>query len=187
MRSLDDDQVMDWVSERMDEMTEMVGPLTKIIDRVNRAWGEPGQPGNVDEIHHATLLLRDSLGKIVGHEERLRSVRVDPKFDEVVGLLQDALGSQAEKLKHTPDRLDAIVEMAIQMQADATAEPTIVHEIIEFTLPDGWPDRLNRALQNINRRKIAQQFGSGISDASGTTIGCIAWFVIGIIVLGLML
>jgi hypothetical protein len=70
--SLDDDHVMDWVSARMDEMTEMVGPLTKIIERFNKAWGKPGEPGDVDEIHHTALLLRDSLGQIVHHEERNR-------------------------------------------------------------------------------------------------------------------
>jgi hypothetical protein len=102
--------------------------------------------------------------------------------NEIVELLQDALGSQAEKLKRTPDRLDEIVAMAMRMQSDGTAEPTVVHEVIEFTLPDGWSDDFNRALKRINRKAVIGEIGSGISGASGTTVSCLSWLVIALIV-----
>lgn len=176
---LDDDEVMNWVSERTQEMAEMVEPLAKILDRINKAWGEPGQPGDVDEIHHSALLLRDSLAQIVRYEERLYSVRVSPKFGEVVGLLRNALGSQAEKFKQTPDRLDKIVEMAIQaMDAGPSDEPIIVQETIEFTLPNGWSDDFNRAIRRIEKRSIGSMFADGFRESDTRNPGCLSAFFI---------
>lgn len=151
LMSLRADAMAGWISERLDQMSETVQSLTRIIERINKAWGEPGQPGDVDEIHHTLLLLRDSLAQIVNHEECLRSARVPEGYGQVVALLKDALGTQAEKLKRTPDRLDEIVTMATRLsESDETVEPTVVYETIEFTLPDGWADEFNRALKTIN-------------------------------------
>jgi len=69
------------------------------------------------------------------------------------------------------------------MEANGSPEPTVVHEVLAFTMPDGWSEQFNRALRKINRRAAVQQFHSGISDASGTTIGCIAWLFIGLLMI----
>lgn len=182
LRFLDDDEVMGWVSERTLEMSEMVEPLTRIMSRFNKAWGELGQSGDVDEIHHAALLLRDSLAQIVNHEERLHSVRVPAKFEEIVELLKNALGSQAEKFKRTPDRLDEIVEMALRMQdVGSSSESTVIQEIIEFELPDGWSDDFNRALRRIKRGTISATFIEGVQKSGGNDFGCATWLVLAIV------
>lgn len=176
IRHLDDDEVMRWLSTRIDEMFEMIGPLGRIINRFNAAWGEPGQPGDIDEIHHAALLLRDSLAQVVLHEEQLKSIRVAPKFDEVVKLIQDALGSEVEKFKGLPNRLDEIVEMATQpREPDDLDGPIIVQEVIEFTLPSGWSDNLDRAL-----KKLRRQSGSNAPVSQTPSYGCAAWLLLGL-------
>lgn len=179
IKFLDDDEVINWVSKRTGEMSEMVAPLTKILDRFNKAWGEPGQPGDVDEIHHAALLLRDSLAQIAGYEEQIKSVRVSPKFEEIIGLLQDALGSQAEKFKRTPDRLNEIVEMATSIRdSGPSSKPTVVHEIIEFTLPEGWSDDFNRAIRKLERKSTAGQFLKGAQTSQRKDFGCMSWIAL---------
>jgi hypothetical protein len=184
---LDDDKVLGWVSERTQEMAEIIEPLTKILERFNSSWGEPGQPGDIDEIHHTALLLRDSLAQIVSHEERLQSVRVSEKFDEVVVLLKDALGSQAEKFKRLPDRLDEIVAMAINMKDNGpSSEPVWVHEVIEFNLPDGWADDVSGALRRLKTRSIIGEFARGVKDSESNKFGCVSWFVLALFIVVLI-
>lgn len=182
MHFLDEDDVMQWISERTEEMSEMVEPLARILERINRAWGEPGEPGDVDEIHHSALLLRDSLAQIVSHEERIYSARVPPKFEELVLLLKDALGSQADKFKRTPDRLDEIVAMAIGMKDDGpSSEPIVVRETIEFTLPDGWSDRFSRAVRKIEKGSISARFFEGMNQSDKSGFGCGTWMALAVV------
>ncbi|MBJ7439280.1 MAG: hypothetical protein JHD35_09675 [Sphingopyxis sp.] len=172
--ALDNEAVIDFAHTRLEDMTEIIGPLGKILERFNRAWGAPGEPGDINEIHHTALLLRDSLAQIVAHEEMLRSVRVSPKHGEVINLLQDALGSQAEKFAATPDRLDEIVDMAIRLDENGSdSTPIVVTETITFELPDGWADKFNRAVRRIEGRGISKGFAEGYRQSGNSGSGCL--------------
>lgn len=178
VKFLNDGEAVTWVQERISEMGEMVEPIKIILTRFDKAWGKPGEPGDIDEIHHTTLLLRDSLARIVRHEEELYSVRSDSKFDEVIGLLKNALGSQAEKFKRIPDRLDEFVQLAIRLsESGPSSEPTVVQEIIEFDLPDGWSDNFGRAMDRLQRKLSKGQFVEGLKDSGNgnySGISCLA-------------
>lgn len=179
---VDDEHALRWVSDRTEEMSEMVEPLARILERFNAAWGEPGKPGDIDEIHHAALLLRESLAQIVGHEERIYAARVSPEFEELVALLKDALGSQADKFKRTPDRLDDIVAMAIGMKDEgASSEPMVVKETIEFTLPDEWSERFSRALRKTQKTSISGKFVEGLKKSDDGSFGCGLWIAVAVI------
>lgn len=160
-----------WIADRNFEMGEMVGPLARIIERFNEAWGAPGQPGDADEILHCCLRLRDALRTIVKHEEEMRFVRFPDVFDELLALYRGAMGSQIEQFKTAPDRLDDLVARALDAPDDA--EPIIVSHTFDFALPDNWERDVSREY-----RKISKQAERQTQKDSGGSSGCLIMSVV---------
>tara|TARA_R100001244_G_scaffold6593_24_gene8173 strand:+ start:44153 stop:45253 length:1101 start_codon:yes stop_codon:yes gene_type:complete len=176
---IDDDYVLEWVGERISEMTGLVSPVVKIFERFNRAWGALGEPGDIEEIHHTSILLRNLLEQVVSHEERLKFVRVSDEFETMIKLLQDALGSQIDQLADLPNRLDRIVSMVDDDNIEEHDGPRVITETFEFVLPKNWEKDMKREMKLA--RNLSIIYGSDLSEPS-TNSSCAAW-TIGIVVL----
>ena len=163
----------------------MFPPLTKILDRLTDAWGSPGNPGDINDIHHTCLLLRNCLEQIVAHEQRIRAARTSEGSERLVGLLHDAFGSQIEKFREVPDWLDELVQKAVddELNMPDDGQPLIISRTIHFTLPENWSDDVNRELKRISNRASFLHRVSGQADAANTqpvqtTNGCTIWLVV---------
>ena len=143
-QQISNDQVIEWVQKRLGEASNMVNPIARLFERFNESWGGPGKPGNVEEIHHYSRLLKEHLEQIVLHEEQIYFADVPKEFEKVVNLLKDLLASQAKKLKNVPDQLDKIVSLIETDHGGTPENPRREEIIIEFDLPKGWPKRFNR-------------------------------------------
>ncbi|MCM2502045.1 hypothetical protein NDL68_29905, partial [Neorhizobium galegae] len=53
-----------WLKSCLAEMSRLVTPLPKLIDRLNASWGPPGVPGDALEIDHCCRLIQDALGLV---------------------------------------------------------------------------------------------------------------------------
>ncbi|MDM8011955.1 MAG: hypothetical protein QUV08_13430 [Parasphingorhabdus sp.] len=175
---IDDGRVFDWVSERLGEMTGLIAPVGKIFERFNRAWGALGEPGDIEEIHHTSILLRDLLEQVVSHEERISCVKVSDEFETLIGLLKNALGSQIDQLADLPNRLDRIVSMIDEERAEEADKPLVISETFEFSLPDNWEKIMKREMKLAKNLSIIGGSDLGVSEANS---GCAAW-TIGIVV-----
>ena len=149
--SVNDDEAIDWVATRLGEMSDLVPPLANLVSRLNASWGPPGQPGDMDEIHHTCLLLRDGLKRIVEFEESLQFVRISDNFQGVMNLLKNCLGSQAEKLADTPGHLDHVVSLVGAEHGGTKEKPLVIEKIITFELSDSWERRMERELEKLSR------------------------------------
>lgn len=149
---VDDQDIIQWVTERVNEMGAFMDPLTKLLESLSNSWGKPGEAGDVNEIHHICLLIKDLLQQVVRHEERLRFTNVSDEFEELINLLKDAIGSQIAKLKGIPDRLNEIVSMAEEMERkDNVDKPLVITETIEIELPPNWNKNMSRELRRAER------------------------------------
>ncbi|GJL62866.1 MAG: hypothetical protein NPIRA04_15200 [Nitrospirales bacterium] len=150
--NISSEEVITWVSKRLTEASKLVGPIALLFERFNESWGSPGEPGNVKDIYHYSHLLQRHLEQIVLHEEHIHFADVPQEFEKVVNLLKDLLGSQAEKLKSIPDRLDEIVSLIGTDHGGTTENPHRVETIIEFELPKGWQTNFDREFRRAERR-----------------------------------
>ncbi len=106
---VNEEEAPEWVQQRCTEMSRLMPPLDGLIRRLNQSWGEPGEPGNVEEIHHVCKLLQASLEQIVLFEERVYFTNGPKSYEKVLSLLRDIAGSQADKLAEIPTFLDELV------------------------------------------------------------------------------
>jgi len=186
MEHLERDAAIKWVKDLTYEMGEMIEPLSRIIDRLNLAWGQPGEAGDVDDIHNCCLRLRDSLALIVDHEERLRFTRVPEEFGVLISLFQGAIGSQIEQFRAMPDTLDGIVAQFLEHIESGLTEPMVISHQVTFALPDGWGDKVTREFDRLASKYEVQAdkkhaSGSGCLNA---TIVAITIFIAVILLLG---
>lgn len=169
-----------WLQLRISEMSKIVTPISPLISRLSESWGEPGQPGDIDEIHHICLLIRDWLEQVIQHEERLYFVSVSEAFHPVIDLLKSIVSSQAEKLSEVPDMMDEIVSLIGSDHEGTEEEPLVVRKVIDFELPDGWIRQIERELKRAYRKLDSDGASGGV--LSGCLSG-IMWVLISILIL----
>lgn len=145
-----DEHVLTWVQEQFDEMVALVGPLEGLINRLSVGWGEPGEPGDIEEIRHTCLLIRDHLKQILNHEERVRFVRTSVGAQRLVALLQDCIGSQADKLSEIPAALDNVVEMIGAVEEGRHDGPLVIQKTINIELPENWVKNIKNEMKNVS-------------------------------------
>ncbi len=185
LETIPDEEVIEWMRSRMAEMTSLVGPMESLLDRLTASWGELGEAGDIEEIHHTCRLIHENLRQIVHHEERTRFVRVSEEFERLVSLLQDCLGSQADKFSVIPDKLDHIVENIDELTSGQGDEPVIVTETIELSLPKNWNREMAREI-----RKVERVLKSNIQDRSGISSflnGCFIFIIVFFILIWILL
>lgn len=171
--SVHDDEVLAWVRTRLGELKKLYKPIDGVLRRLSKSWGDPGESGDIAEIHHNSLLIRDYLDQVVLFEERIYFVSVTRDYETLVSLFRDLLGSQAAKLATIPDMLDEILALAQESSNDK--EPTVVKKTITFDWPKGWQRKFERELNRLERLSENPDETSGFSTFLSICI--VAFFV----------
>lgn len=166
-RYIDDEEVIKWVQMQLAESSNLVNPLVVLLDRLTKSFGPPGKPGNEEEIHHITCLIRDHLKEIIRHEEKIHFVIVPDKYKKLVNLLKNLIGSQVTKLAEIPESLNETVSLIGKDHGGTEDDPYIVKKTITFDVPKGWSKQFNRELRRVQ---------------GASPNGCLAIFIVVIII-----
>ncbi|MCC9065877.1 hypothetical protein [Flavobacterium piscisymbiosum] len=150
LENIDADQAFNWIQERLVELTKISTPAVGLLDSLTKSWGRPGETGDLKEIHHVTKLIKEYLEHVIAFEERILFVNVPKEYEKAVHLLQNLIGSQAEKLSIIPLELDAIVSIIQNPQKENNIPPIIKKEII-FEIPDSWQKEFNNEITKLRR------------------------------------
>jgi hypothetical protein len=120
-RHISDDEVTNWVGARLAETENLVEPFKHLFKRLTDSFGPPGQAGDEEEIHHITKLISEHVAEIVRYEEEISFIVVSEKYQGLISLFKNLLGSHVTKLKDIPDFLDEVV--AIIMNGERLKAP----------------------------------------------------------------
>lgn len=140
-----------WLHGRTHVMSKLIDPLSPLYDRLNAAFGPPGQSGDMEEIHDVCLLLSDMTGEIVNHEETLRFTLLPDEGEELREILMDALGRNLFSLTEIPDVLDKVVSMIGTDHGGTREEPHMIVWTAKFELPQRFVENYEEALQRYRR------------------------------------
>ncbi len=160
--TVSDHDVFDWIQERLHEMGSLVSPIENITSKLNEAWGQPGEPGNADEILHVCELLRDGLEQMVRSEERLHFVKMSEHVDPLLKLLRNCLGDQAKKYANFPDELDEIVALMSTEHGGTIENPLIIDKTIVFELPENWEKSVDNELKRARNKLNPDEAANGL-------------------------
>lgn len=143
-----DEEVLQWFRLKLSEATDFLDPLDNLYTvELEKAWGPPGQPGDVEAIVHVCELFGRLAAGLVRWEEEVRFVWVSDVFRPLVIHLQGTVGRQLEKVLEIPAVFDDAVD-----KAEASPGATLVIEhILTFDLPEGWSDQISKELRKIER------------------------------------
>lgn len=84
------DQSIDWIVARFEELKKAVSALVEIINvEIKDAWGEPGVAGSVSLILTTCILFEEACQQVLGWEENVRFTMVPLEFRELQSLLLD--------------------------------------------------------------------------------------------------
>jgi len=182
---IDADRVVSWVRENNSQMAAIITPLSNVLNRLNDAWGEPGEPADIDEIHHTCRLLADCLSQVADLEENIYFVRVPTDFQRLTKLQRGALSHLIDQIAALPDDLDRMVAMIDEDHSGTVDNPLIIHKTIEFDVPGGWYDDMAREL-NRAATKVGPHPGSQV--LGGLSSGCsIAFLIVAVLLAVVML
>lgn len=162
---IDEGYLLDWIRQRLNEVSNLALPVEKLLDRLTLSFGKPGESGDIHEIHHVCKLIGDYISEVIKYEETLYFSSVPEKAEKAVELLKNCMGSQVEKLGSIPDSLDEVVSL-IDTEHEGTIEnPKVIQKIITFELPKGWVGKMER-----ETRKLGGSYSGDDSSDYATTI-----------------
>ena len=184
LKHVDSESVVNWVLENNSQMAAQIMPLSNVINRLNEAWGAPGEPADIDEIHHTCRLLADCLGQIVDLEEDIYFVRVPQDFERLTILQRGVLTSQIEQIADLPDDLDRMVSMIGEDHGGTVDNPHIITRTIEFSLPNGWANDMEREIKRASKRICRD--ASSLERKNQPGAGCWAAIVLIIVLIALL-
>jgi len=127
-KHINEEEAPEWVRQRLTEMSRLMRPLDGLIRRLNQSWGEPGEPGSVEEIYHVCILFQACLEQIILFEERVYFTNGPKSYENVLSLFRDIAGSQADKLAEIPLFLDELLLLA-EHAKDHSPPQTIIKTI----------------------------------------------------------
>lgn len=144
-----DANVLNWLREKIKESSDMVIPIEKLLRRLTLSFGNSGEPGDINEIHHVCTLIRDYIKQVIEYEESLYFCSVPDKAGTAVSLLKHCMGSQIEKLEAIPKALDKAVSMINTEHEGTTENPKIIRETITFEFPSGCENKIKREIKRL--------------------------------------
>lgn len=148
------DQFPNWMQERIHLMSNLIGPLTGLIDRLTASCGAPGESGDVEEMHDVCILIRDALSTIVDFEESMHFAHIPEEGEAIRRVLMNAVGRNAAKLTEIPEKLDEMVAMIGTDHGGTVEDPRIIHWTISFDLPDDFSQRFDEAMRQYERESL---------------------------------
>ena len=141
-------EALPWFQTKIAEASGFIGPLNELYTkRLPRSWGEPGEPGDVEEIAHVCSLIGKMGAEMVRWEEDVAFTRLPEHFEGLRRGLSGAAGQQLDELMKVPDVLLYAID---QGESAKEGEPTVVKHTIVFDLPEGWTENLNREFGKLN-------------------------------------
>ncbi|NVK53356.1 MAG: hypothetical protein HWD85_10520 [Flavobacteriaceae bacterium] len=170
---VNDTEVNNWISNRLTELTKLTNPIALQLQQLNKNFGPIGKPGNYREILHTSELIKNSIEQIIKFEERVHFAIVSEKYNGLMELIKNAIGSQVKKLSNIPESLDKIVAMIGTEHGGTSENPLLIQETITFELPDNWQKQFNREINKI-------QYSASSLDNSSS--GCLSLIIILLIV-----
>lgn len=145
---VDAEAMIPWTNDRLVEISSIIPPLQKLLERLVSSWGAPGEAGNQSEIHHICKLMTSTLGVAITIEERLAFDKVPDEFSSLLQLMKGLMNRTLQDFETIPDFLDKLTEEALRRKEEGNVEPKNVVKTIVFELPDGWN---NEVVQEMRR------------------------------------
>lgn len=176
-----DSEVSEWVNQRIAEMSVIINPAKVLFGQLNDSWGRQGEDGDAHEIYHVCSLFKEYIEQVIIFEEKIYFVNVSDKYEKLVSLLKDLVGSQALKLAQIPDKLDRIVSMIETDHGGTKETPHIIHEVITFELPPEWESQYKKELKKLSRTS------NGAIETSNGCFGILVSIILVVIFVSLFL
>ena len=174
MTHVNSDDAFNWIQSRVAEMSRMIEPMVSIVASLNSSWGESGEPGDADEIHHVTKRISEYLEQIIIFEESLYFTVLPDEYVGAHNLVKNTIGSQADKLASIPEMLDGFVTAAgAQKEEDGPLE---IQETITFEVSEDWAEKLTLEMKKATGN-------ASIFETGRLNLSSIFWWVLGIIFL----
>lgn len=171
------EEAFNWILSRITESTNLIEPLVNLFIQLNKSWGEPDLEGDINEIHHVCLLIRDYIEQIVSHEELISFTNVPEEYQKLKLLLKDILGTQVLKIKDIPKKIDNFLTLLNDYNKDDKTTKTITDTII-VELPKNWDKEFQKELKIIERKEIKRHGGSNNSGCFLMLFFIIVFYVI---------
>jgi hypothetical protein len=134
--SLAPEEFFRWVQSKNAELIGAVAVLGRLLPELQKSWGEPGEPGNAEEIDHVSKLLVHCAEHFVAIGEEATFKHVPEGCERLSQLVADGA---LHALVHFPDLPKFIRELFSQDDPSGTH----VFELV-VSLPDGWEDEFER-------------------------------------------
>ncbi|WP_198528814.1 hypothetical protein [Pectobacterium peruviense] len=137
-----DNEFFEWMLDRFQEITLITEAFTKLINfGFKKAWGELGEAGKDTEIVSICKLYAEVCKSALEWEEIIYFSRVSGLYSEIHKLFLGIAGNIIEQAEKLPAFLS---DMVTQKPISGTFSLDITIE-----LPDGWEERFEQALKNI--------------------------------------
>ncbi|MAQ76752.1 MAG: hypothetical protein CL613_10535 [Aquimarina sp.] len=151
LNNVDSVNALNWIQNRLSELSVTLKPAIGLLDLLTKSWGKPGEPGDVQEIHHATKLIKNYLEHIIVIEEKIHFVNVPEEYEKLVYLLKNLIGSQVEKLSSIPYDLEEILTLLENTENENDLPKEIRKELV-FEVPNNWEKEFNNALNKLRHK-----------------------------------
>jgi hypothetical protein len=146
MNKVHEDDMFDWIQMKLYEARSFIDPIKSLYTvELSKAWGAPGEPGNVEYIAHVCDLIGAMGNELVRWEEDVRFSWVPELYFGLKQQFQGATGHQFEALQAVP----AILDQGVDHAELATEGPVVIEHTIVFDLPAGWLEGIENELESI--------------------------------------
>lgn len=174
MAHVNSDDAFNWVQSRVAEMSRMIEPMVSIVSSLNSSWGESGEPGDANEIHHVTERISEYLEQIIIFEESLYFTVLPDEYEGANNLLKNTIGSQVDKLASMPKMMDGFITAAeAHKEEDGPLE---IQEVITFEVSEEWADKLTLEMKKATGN-------APIIENGHISLSSIFWWILGILFL----
>jgi len=147
-----DSDAFDWVNERFHEISNLQKPFEGLMKQLNDSWGESGEPGNADNIHHVCKLMRDNLETIVRHEERLKFSKLPEKYEPLVKKLRGTMAFAIKEIELIPSHMDDMLSLVENIDEEKGDNPINVTKTITLNLPPNWNKDIDTEIAKLKSR-----------------------------------
>jgi hypothetical protein len=129
---VDEDRLVAWLQQHMQELEHLANSLTSIInERLPLAWGEPGQPGDAAEIMNIAADIGEAYRSMLKWTIQIRSTIADEGIVEVAQELATLTCKMIAELEDVGPRLSRQLDVAL-----SSSGPEVAKLVITFAIPD---------------------------------------------------
>lgn len=143
-------EVFDWARDKITEMSVMIEPLERLLNKLRDDWGQRGEDGDADAILDSCEMIRDALSRILDFEESVYFTQLPDQNYKIKELFSDALGSQMIQFRGLPEKINEAVALNESDHGGTEENPTIINAKITFELPNDWDRKVRRELKRVN-------------------------------------